>query len=220
MDSEHAGTGGIKIVAALMIAGISVAAALTTWRAEVAGSEAALLNRNGAVASLEASGETVQAQFDARNEQRKFDHYVDLSAKLTELKAELADAPTSAARQDLQYQVTVATRVAESDHYSFPSAYVVPGKAGAPATFDVTRRVRDLLRERKVDTAPSAEFRESNDQQVRRQELGRLDMLLVAALALTTLAQLARRRRATLSLLALGGATFLAAVGLFVGLEA
>jgi hypothetical protein len=220
VESVHGGTGGIKVVAALMIAGISVAAALTTWRAEVAGSEASLLNRNGGVASLEASGETVQAQFDARNEQRKFDHYVDLSATLSELRAELADATSPAAVQDLRHQVTVATRVAESDHYSFPSAYVVRGKAGAPATFDVTRRVRDLLRERKVETNPNAEFSKSNDQQMRRQELGRLDMLLVAALALTTLAQLARRRRATLSLLALGGATFFAAVGLFVGLEA
>lgn len=208
------GGGRMKLAIAVLIAAISIVAALTTWRAEVAGSSASEANRNGGTNALSFEGATVTFLAQAQGEQQKLLHYLDVAAATKELAAQAAGATDPAVKADLTRRLQVEQRVVEDDQFTYPAEYVT-----ATGTFDVDRRVTDLLRQNRVEDESAKEFRAADGLQKHRRTLVRLDILLVGALALCTLAQVSRRRRFTQLFFGAGAATFAVATLLFAAVE-
>jgi hypothetical protein len=210
-----------RIVCALVIAGISVVAALTSWRAEVAGSDAAEADQQGSVAAVQAQGDVLRFQSQARAEERLMRRWNEHKQAAAELSARMQDADTAELRAELARRVEVEQRVTERVAFSFPEDYIDQSDKGdlKSLSYDVDGRVTDLLKENRVDTDVQRFFKAADRDQHHRRTLVRLDIILVLALAAATVAQLSRRRIVSLIWLIPGVIAFVAATATFIAVE-
>ncbi len=213
-----------RVVLAILIALISVMGAITTWRAEVAGSDAGEANSEGEVVAATAAGQRQQylatALSQAHAAQRSYEDEKQFTFNENEAKLATSTAVSTQLRLLAQEDNDVALKLLDLGYWT--PDYVPHSTAQLPTSvdYDINRQVDDLMRENEVDTDSQRWYDEATAALTTRNQLYGVDLLLVLALALMALAQIVRRRRTAMIWAAPGGVLFVAALILFTVIEA
>lgn len=221
-DGEHHHD-RFRTVLAVLIALISVMGAITTWRAEVAGSEAGQDNSQGQIVAATAAGlrqqQLAEALSEAHAAQRSYEDQKNFTLREQEANQASADVAEQL-RFEAQEDNSVALKLLDLGFWS--PDYVAHSTVELPTSvqYDVERRVNDLMREQEVDTDSQRWYDSANEELTTRNQLYGVDLLLVVALALVAIAQIVRRRRTAYAWALPGGSLFLAGLVLFALVEA
>jgi hypothetical protein len=223
VHAGHATPDRFRTVLAILIAFVSVMGAITTWRAEVSGSEAGQANSEGQIVEATAAGELQQFLAEAQAQAHAAQvSYEDQRLYTIDERQAATASPAVAAQLRLEAIEDNAVALKLLDLRFWTVDYVAHNATQLPTsvTYDVNRQVSDLMRENEVDTNSQRWYDDANADLNTRNQLYGLDLLLVMSLALMAIAQIVRRRRSAWLWAAPGGALLVAALALFIVVEA
>ena len=218
---EHAESGGrserLHTIIALSIAVISVVGAVISWRVEVHASAATDLDENAVQASISRSGLQNDAQQEAYAAAASYNRYIQVQDEAQQLTGQGCDSNSDTSTilgADALADCILTTPLSEFD----VPAYI---SQSDPRQYDVQSFAADVEAvhryEKNVDSA--AYQSQAADERHGEYRMLWLSLLLVAALALCTVAQLERRRGRTLRLVIPGWLCLAVTVALLVGWE-
>lgn len=217
---DHASGGRserLHTIIALSIAVISVVGAVISWRVEVHASAATDLDENAVQASISRSGLQNDAQQQAYAAAASYNRYIQVQDEAQQLTGQSCDSNSDTST------ILGADALADCILTTPLSQYDVPAyiSQSDPRQYDVQSFAADVEAvnryEKNVDSA--AYQSQAADERHGEYRMLWLSLLLVAALALCTVAQLERRRGWSLRLVIPGWVLLAATVALLIGWE-
>jgi hypothetical protein len=190
----------LRILIAILIAAVSVAGGVLTWRAALLDEKATDRDRQAVAETVIQQQNLVNVDSQLRNEQLAFAEYRSHLANADQLEAEAAaleaQDPTTAQamRDDAESLREVADRLAS---FTFNLAYVNTDEETGELVFAVEQRQADLvqLNEAAVRANPQRAKDEALVLRNRSQRLVGFIILLILAIVILTVAQISGRPR-------------------------